>query len=125
VGLGEGAAERLGIASRPSESETIFDRRQQASMDLAKLEKAEKVLGVGRFEVSALLQKRVQEIIRGAPPLVRIRSDNPIEIALEEILHGRVTLVRSVEEEEDLLDAGTGFSAEMEGEEEPEALSNF
>ena len=61
-------------------------------MDLKKVEDAEEKLDIARFLVSSLLQKRAQELVRGAPPLVDTRSDNPIAIALDEILEGRITL---------------------------------
>ena len=61
-------------------------------MDLKLIEQAEEKLGVGRFHVSSLIQKRAQEIVRGASPLVDARADSPIELAIAEILDGRVTL---------------------------------
>lgn len=61
-------------------------------MDLKKVEQAEVQLDIARFLVSSLVQKRTQELVRGAPPLVETRSDNPITIALDEILEGRITL---------------------------------
>jgi len=61
-------------------------------MDLKLIEQAEEKLGVGRFQVSSLIQKRAQEIVRGASPLVDTRAESPIEVALAEILDGRVTL---------------------------------
>ncbi len=47
----------------------------------------------GRFRLIALIHKRVRELVAGAPRLVDIRSDNPIDIALEEIRAGKVELV--------------------------------
>ena len=35
----------------------------------------------GRFKLTALLQKRIRELVAGAPRLVDIRSDNPIDAA--------------------------------------------
>ncbi len=61
-------------------------------MNLKKVEEAEQLLGVGRFQVSSILQKRVQEIVRGAPSLIETKLDSPIDVALEEILEGRITL---------------------------------
>jgi DNA-directed RNA polymerase subunit K/omega len=110
------------MTSAQNTPDTVFDRRMLPSMDLTKVEQAEKLLGVGRFEISALIQKRVQELIRGAPPLVRVKSDNPIEIALAEVLQGLVTLERG--SDEDIL-SDEGFSlGEGEGDEEPEAIDS-
>lgn len=47
----------------------------------------------GRFLLTALLQKRVRELVAGAPRLVEIRSENPIDIAIEEIRAGKIELV--------------------------------
>jgi len=47
----------------------------------------------GRFQLTALLQKRVRELVAGAPRLVDIRSENPIDIAIEEIRAGKIDLV--------------------------------
>ncbi len=47
----------------------------------------------GRVQLSALLQKRIRELVAGAPRLVEIRSENPIDIAIEEIRAGKIDLV--------------------------------
>ena len=47
----------------------------------------------GRFKLTTLLQKRIRELVAGAPKLVEIRSDNPIDIAIAEVRAGKVELV--------------------------------
>jgi len=47
----------------------------------------------GRFLLTALLQKRIRELVAGAPRLVEIRSENPIDIAIEEVRAGKIELV--------------------------------
>lgn len=47
----------------------------------------------GRFSLTALLQKRVRELVAGAPRLVETKSDNPIDIAIEEVRAGKIELV--------------------------------
>lgn len=47
----------------------------------------------GRFKLTSLLQKRIRELVAGAPRLVEIRSDNPIDVAIAEIRAGKVELV--------------------------------
>jgi DNA-directed RNA polymerase subunit omega len=44
----------------------------------------------GRFQLTALLQKRIRELVAGAPRLVDIRSDNPIDVAIEEVRAGKI-----------------------------------
>ncbi|MHC4780630.1 MAG: DNA-directed RNA polymerase subunit omega [Planctomycetota bacterium] len=56
----------------------------------------------GSFRLTALLQKRVVELMRGAPPLI----DNPdrrdlIKTALQEILEDKIELAIDDEEDEE------------------------
>jgi DNA-directed RNA polymerase subunit K/omega len=53
----------------------------------------------GLFRLSVLLQKRVQELVAGAPKLVETREINPINIALLEIEADAIELVDLSEEE--------------------------
>jgi len=39
----------------------------------------------GRFRLSALVQKRLQELNRGARPMVDVKADHPMEIVYAEI----------------------------------------
>ena len=47
----------------------------------------------GRFKLTALLQKRIRELVAGAPRLVEIRYDNPIDVAIAEVRAGKIELV--------------------------------
>jgi len=68
-----------------------------AYLDDRDLDRAEKLVG-GRFKLTALLQRRVQEIIRNLDRTqVPLESKNPIEQALEEILDGRIELIADEE----------------------------
>ena len=62
-------------------------------MDVDRLERLTQKLG-GRFRLTALLQKRLTELVRGSPPLVDLPSNNYFEIALREIEEGRIELLR-------------------------------
>ncbi len=55
----------------------------------------------GSFRKTALLQKRVRELIRGAAPLIETREKNPIKIAFLEMERGLIELIP--EEEKPLL----------------------
>jgi len=55
----------------------------------------------GSFHKTALLQKRVRELIRGAAPLIETREENPIKIAFLEMERGLIELIP--EEERSLL----------------------
>lgn len=47
----------------------------------------------GRFKLTVLIQKRIQELARGAPPLVALEgSRSLIDIAFEEIHQGKIGL---------------------------------
>ena len=56
------------------------------------IEELETKIG-GRFELTVLLQKRIRELVAGAPRLVETRSENPIDIAIEEIRAGKIDLI--------------------------------
>lgn len=47
----------------------------------------------GSFHKTALLQKRVRELIRGAAPLLDTREHNPIKIAYLEMEKGLIELI--------------------------------
>ena len=54
---------------------------------------AEEEVG-GPFELATLLQKRAVELMRGAPPLIETNSTNWIQIATDEVLAGKISLVQ-------------------------------
>ena len=60
-------------------------------MDPVKLREAKQKIG-NTFELTVLLQKRCQELVRGAPKLIETDLKNPIDIALEEVLAGKIWL---------------------------------
>ena len=63
-------------------------------MDLRSLEEAKRQVG-GVFQLSVLLQKRIIELVRGAPSVIddASRERGPIEVALREVLEGKISLV--------------------------------
>ena len=60
-------------------------------MDLKKLSEAERKVG-GKFKLSTLMQKRLVELMRGAPRLVNGNAVTLQEIVVEEILQGKIWL---------------------------------
>jgi DNA-directed RNA polymerase subunit omega len=46
----------------------------------------------GRFKLTSLIQKRWLEIMRGARPLVDTAGKTHLEVVIDEILEGKVTL---------------------------------
>jgi DNA-directed RNA polymerase subunit omega len=46
----------------------------------------------GRFKLTALIQHRVREIMEGARPLVERRGRNDLEVVIEEIAEGKISL---------------------------------
>lgn len=65
----------------------------------------------GRFKLSALLQKRMRQLNKGAPRLVDIDTDDPMKIALAELLAGKISL----SEETGEVVVGSGESEGKEG----------
>ena len=46
----------------------------------------------GRFKLSTLIQKRLVAINSGARPLVEIKTDNKIQVVIQEILQDKIYL---------------------------------
>jgi len=67
-------------------------------MESAKIWELSKKTG-GVFKLTVLIQKRVQELIRGAPRLVDIPTNDVLAIALKEVEEGKVELAKLTEEE--------------------------
>ena len=63
-------------------------------MEVDRLEKLTEKVG-GRFRLTALLQKRLKELVKGSPPLVDLPSNNYFEVALREIEEGRIDLLKA------------------------------
>ncbi len=53
----------------------------------------------GSFQLTALLQKRVRELVRGDRPLYETRERNYIKIAAEELSRGLIELVPDAEDQ--------------------------
>ena len=49
----------------------------------------------GRFRLTSLVQHRVRELMEGARPLVDRRGRTDIEVAIEEVLQGKVTIAET------------------------------
>jgi len=66
-------------------------------MDKSLPQRLQKTCG-GSFRNTALLQKRVRELVRGAAPLVDLKGErNPIKIAYAELERGLIELVADEE----------------------------
>lgn len=65
---------------------------------MRKIEEAVRRVG-GRFKLTVLLEKRVRELVKGAPSLVETDAINPIDIALDEILAGKIEITESESDE--------------------------
>ena len=71
-------------------------------IDALKEEKIVNKVG-GRFKLSTLIQKRMVALNAGARPLVSVRSDDRMEVVVQEILQDKIYLdtesnLRTVEE---------------------------
>ena len=51
----------------------------------------------GRFKLSALIQKRLVALNRGARPLLELQTKNQMEIVIAEIMHDKIFLDASGE----------------------------
>ena len=53
----------------------------------------------GRFKLTALIQRRLEELIDGARPLVEREGRTDLELVIEEILQDKITYVESEPEQ--------------------------
>ena len=60
-------------------------------MDFRKIQEAQERFG-GPFAMTAILQKRVRELVQGSRPLIETDKVRPIDIALDELLENRLNL---------------------------------
>ena len=60
-------------------------------MDFRKIQEAQERFG-GPFAMTAILQKRVRELVQGSRPMVETDKTRPVDIALEELLANRLSL---------------------------------
>ncbi|MEM6553329.1 MAG: DNA-directed RNA polymerase subunit omega [Planctomycetota bacterium] len=56
----------------------------------------------GRFKFTALIQHRVRELMDGARPLVERNGRNDFEIAVQEVVEGKITIGQDDETFEDV-----------------------
>ncbi|MHC4832364.1 MAG: DNA-directed RNA polymerase subunit omega [Planctomycetota bacterium] len=49
----------------------------------------------GRFKLTALIQRRLEELIQGERPLVEREGRSDLEVVIEEILQDKISLVES------------------------------
>ena len=55
----------------------------------------------GRYKLTALLQKRIRELVRGERPLVDLNSNDYVEIALAEVLEHKIEMGAELHDPED------------------------
>ena len=55
----------------------------------------------GRFRLAALIQRRLQEVVRTAPHVLHQAEESPFRMVLREIEEGKIEL----EEDDDIVDA--------------------
>lgn len=62
----------------------------------------------GRFKLTALIQRRLVELMQGARPMVETRGLTDMEVVVKEIMEGKIEPVmadETAEADEDALDA--------------------
>lgn len=74
----------------------------------------------GQFRLSALVQRRLKELVEGARPLVEPKGKTFIEIAIEEIDEGKIAI--DYDQTEGLLPPGR-FTQEIHTDEQTEQLT--
>jgi len=87
-----GEAELGPAPSRPPPATPAPRPPGAPSMELTLPQRLQKSVS-GSFHKTALLQKRVRELIRGAAPLIETKERNPIKIAFLEMERGLIELI--------------------------------
>jgi len=59
----------------------------------------------GRFKFTALVQHRIRELMEGARPLVERHGRTDFEIAVQEIVEGKIAISEQQAPADDLLDS--------------------
>ncbi|MCP4271254.1 MAG: DNA-directed RNA polymerase subunit omega [Gammaproteobacteria bacterium] len=54
----------------------------------------------GTFHLTAILIKRVRELIDGAPALIETDSSDPVKTAFEELANGKINITEDFETKE-------------------------
>lgn len=78
-----------------------FERRFRTAMDKVG----------GRYVLTALLQKRIRELVRGDRPLVDLDTNDFTEIALAEVIEDKIEMGEEIRDPDE--DADFGSSDEM------------
>jgi DNA-directed RNA polymerase subunit omega len=96
----------LGRAARVTRgcpaSRAARDKEETRMIRKQEIDTLSKKMG-GRFKMTVLIQKRIQELVRGASPLVALdkeRKQTIIDIAIEEVVQGKVCFEPTAEDEE-------------------------
>jgi DNA-directed RNA polymerase subunit omega len=56
----------------------------------------------GRYILTAMLQKRVRELVRGEKALVEVGGNDFIDVALAEVLEGKIEMGEEIQDPEDV-----------------------
>lgn len=66
----------------------------------------------GRFQLCALIQRRMVELMEGARPLIEREGRSDLEVAVEEIVQDKITIgyLGEMESETDALPSGSSTS---------------
>ena len=78
----------------------------------------------GKLQLTALMQKRMVELKRGARPLIETTSTDLQEIVIQEILQDKVVLAELEEKEKDFLSEARKLSGEGDSKEEREVFGS-
>ena len=76
----------------------------------------------GRYILTALLQKRIRELVRGDRPLVNLDTNDFTELALAEVIEGKIEMGAEIRDPEDEADFGADEELPLPTGDEQEGL---
>ncbi len=69
-------------------------------MTMTELDEYTQKMG-GRFRLTVMIQRRLQELVRGAPKMVELESRNLLDVVWEEIRQGKLEIAPEEGEEKE------------------------
>jgi DNA-directed RNA polymerase subunit omega len=92
----------------------LFVETRKTSMPLDNISELRKRVPGGKYALARAVAERARQLQSGATPLVEVRTPNPLSVAIDEIVQGKITFtidtadqvqIREAQEKQDKADA--------------------
>jgi DNA-directed RNA polymerase subunit omega len=98
----------------------LFVENKENSMPLDNISELRKRVPGGKYALARAVAERARQLQSGATPLVEVRTPNPLSVAIDEIVQGKITFtidtadqveIREAEEKQNKADATASGAA--------------